>query len=75
MINYKQLAKSHHDKRVKTRTFAVGDLVLRKIEVTGRNSTRNKLSPNWEGPYQVTGIVREGTYRLVEQDGTPLKNL
>ena len=30
-----------------------------------------KLQPNLEGPYQVTSIVRTGTYRLEDQEGRP----
>ena len=46
MVNYKQKAKSHHDKRVCGRSFAIGDWVLRKVEATGRRADRGKLSAN-----------------------------
>ncbi|RZS27887.1 hypothetical protein BHM03_00061419, partial [Ensete ventricosum] len=27
------------------------------------------LAPNWEGPYQVVEVVREGTYTLTTMEG------
>lgn len=46
MMNYKQKAKEHHDKRVYPRSFSVGDLVLRKIAATGKKPKEGKLGPN-----------------------------
>jgi hypothetical protein len=74
MAYYKQKTKEHHDRRVNPRSFQVGDLVLRKIEATGKKRPFGKLGPNWEGPFVVAKVVREGTYRLREQDGTIVKN-
>ncbi|RZR92957.1 hypothetical protein BHM03_00021343 [Ensete ventricosum] len=46
------------------RLIKAGDLVLRKAEVNDPTRSREKLAPNWEGPYQVVDVVREGTYTL-----------
>jgi hypothetical protein len=43
---YHQTLRLYHDKAIRHRSFAVGDLVLRRI-LTGER--RHKLSPLWEG--------------------------
>jgi hypothetical protein len=48
---YQQTLRRYHDKVVRHRSFAVGDLVLRRI-LTGEG--RHKLSPLWEGPFIVS---------------------
>jgi hypothetical protein len=45
---YQQTLRRYHDKTMRHRSFAVGDLVLRRI-LTGEG--RHKLSPLWEGPF------------------------
>ena len=64
---YKQVISRYHNKQVKERLFQVGDLILRKVESTGKHV--KKLAPNWEGPFRIRQIVCPGTYRLDELDG------
>jgi hypothetical protein len=45
---YQQTLRRYHDKAVRHRSFAVGDLVLHQI-LTGEG--RHKLSPLWEGSF------------------------
>ncbi|RRT33788.1 hypothetical protein B296_00026683, partial [Ensete ventricosum] len=33
---------------------------------------RGKLAPNWEGPYRVVEVIREGTYTLATMEGRML---
>ncbi|RWV78832.1 hypothetical protein BHE74_00020755, partial [Ensete ventricosum] len=47
-------------------------LVLRKAEVSDPTRSRSKVAPNWEGPYRIEGIAREGTYTLVTKEGKQL---
>jgi hypothetical protein len=47
---YQQTLRRYHDKAVRHRSFAVRDLVLRRV-LTGDG--RHKLSPPWEGPFVV----------------------
>ncbi|RWW24777.1 hypothetical protein GW17_00010913 [Ensete ventricosum] len=47
----------------------VGDLVLRKAEVNDPTRSRGKLAPNWEGPYQIADVIREGTCTLATVGG------
>ena len=44
---YQQDLRRYHSRRVRTRTFQEGDLVLRLIQ---DQTDMHKLSPPWEGP-------------------------
>lgn len=41
--------------------FEVGQWVLRK------NFSANKLDEEWEGPYQITKIIRRGAFQLQDE--------
>ena len=58
-----------YNKWVRSRPLKKGDLVLRKMKDVGRAGEKGKLTPNWEGPYQIAEEVRDGTYRLSTLDG------
>jgi transposase InsO family protein len=68
---YQQTLRRYHDKDIRYRSFAVGDLVLHQI-LTGEG--RHKLSPLWEGPFVVAKVTRPGSYRLTQMDGTEVGN-
>ena len=51
MAYYHQKLKQGYDANVKLRPLAPGDLVLRKVVGVSKNSSWEKLGPNWEGPY------------------------
>jgi hypothetical protein len=68
---YQQTLRRYHDKAIRRRSFAVGDLVLRRI-LTGEG--RHKLSPLWEGPFIVAEVTRPGSYRLTQMDRTEIGN-
>ncbi|KAL0456187.1 UNVERIFIED_CONTAM: hypothetical protein Slati_0957900 [Sesamum latifolium] len=58
------------NKKVRPRSFQVGDLVLvvrRSIIITHR--TGNKFLPKWDGPYVVKEAYTNGAYKLVAEDG------
>ncbi|RZS14645.1 hypothetical protein BHM03_00046381, partial [Ensete ventricosum] len=61
-----------YDRRVHPRRIEAGDLVFRKAEVSDHTRSRDKLAPNWEGPYRVESTIREGTYALVTMEGKRL---
>ncbi|KAL2241158.1 UNVERIFIED_CONTAM: Retrovirus-related Pol polyprotein from transposon opus [Sesamum indicum] len=69
MLHHKSLMLRGHDKNVKLRSLQVGDLVLRKVEVSKHVG---KLDPNWEGPFKVIEIVGKGTYKLQDAQGKEL---
>nr|KYP52107.1 Uncharacterized protein K02A2.6 [Cajanus cajan] len=52
--------------KVVPRDFVVGDLVLKRAQLT---QMRNKLSPKWVGPYKIDDVVGKGAYRLRTLDG------
>jgi hypothetical protein len=68
---YQQTLRRYHNKVVRHRSFAVGDLVLHRI-LTGDG--RHKLSPPWEGSFIVSEVTRPGLYRLTQMDGTEVGN-
>jgi hypothetical protein len=71
LARYQQTLRRYHDKDVRHRSFAVGDLVLRRI-LTGEG--RHKLSPPWEGLFIVSEVTRPRSYRLTQMDGTEVGN-
>ncbi|XP_077251961.1 uncharacterized protein LOC143891219 [Tasmannia lanceolata] len=60
---YKQKISNYHDSKIRPRNFRTGDLVLRKAAVS-QPAKVGKLSPTWEGPYQVKEVIRPGSYKL-----------
>ncbi|XP_071708806.1 uncharacterized protein [Rutidosis leptorrhynchoides] len=71
VANKQRIAK-YYNKRVRARTYKVGDLVWRDNQESRAQNTW-KLGPNWEGPYKVIGISNTGTYKLAELKGNPIK--
>ncbi|XP_071714324.1 uncharacterized protein [Rutidosis leptorrhynchoides] len=68
----KQRIAKYYDKRVRARSYKVGDLVWHDNQASRAQNT-GKLGPNWEGPYKVIGISNTGTYKLAELKGNPIK--
>ena len=60
---YQQDLRRYHSRRVKSRTFQEGDLVLRLIQDL---SGAHKLSPPWEGPFVVSKNLNNGSYYLID---------
>ena len=55
---YQQVLRRYHSRRVKTRTFQEGVLVLRLIH---DQTDMHKLSPPWEGPFVVSKNLNNGS--------------
>ncbi|KAI3739893.1 hypothetical protein L2E82_30305 [Cichorium intybus] len=68
---YKSNTERYYNRRVKGRAFKVGDLVLRKNEVS-HAQPRGKLGPTWEGPYKVVEAHQNGAYVLETMEGNPI---
>ncbi|KAL0463124.1 UNVERIFIED_CONTAM: Retrovirus-related Pol polyprotein from transposon opus [Sesamum latifolium] len=66
---YKNIMISSYNRRVKSRNFQVGDLVLRRADAL---KPIGKLDPTWEGPYKVTSVLGKGAYELEDPEGRPL---
>ena len=60
---YQQDLRRYHSRRVQSRTFQEGDLVLRLIQ---DQTGMHKLSPPWEGPFVVSKNLHNGSYYLVD---------
>ncbi|XP_034202328.1 uncharacterized protein LOC117617156 [Prunus dulcis] len=69
---YKQRVSRYYDSRVRPRSFRIGDWVMRKVSLVTKDTTEGTLGPSWEGPYEVIGILRSGTYRLRGTNGKAL---
>ncbi|KAI3444854.1 hypothetical protein Pfo_001519 [Paulownia fortunei] len=61
MMNY-----AAYNMKVHSKSFQVGDLVLRNAEVL---HPIKKPDPKWEDPYKVVEIVNAAAYRLQKMDG------
>ncbi|CAL8174201.1 unnamed protein product [Prunus armeniaca] len=69
---YKQRVSRYYDSRVRSLSFQVGDWVMRKVSMATKDPKEGTLGPSWEGPYEVIGIQRSGTYRLRDSNGKTL---
>lgn len=73
---YQQRIKRSYGKRVVSKDFEMGDMVLQEniSNTTARDELKGKFEPNWVGPYLVTKVFGRGTYRLSTLHGEVLKN-
>ena len=62
-VIYQPDLRRYHSRRVKSRTFQEGDLVLRLIQ---DQTDMHKLSPPWEGPFVVSKNLHNGSYYLID---------
>ncbi|KAL0406621.1 UNVERIFIED_CONTAM: hypothetical protein Slati_3976000 [Sesamum latifolium] len=69
IFHHKGLMMRSYNQKVKSRCFQVGDLVLKKVEVSKHVG---KLDPRWEGSFKVIEIRKPGTYRLQDMEGKEL---
>lgn len=68
---YQQRLRRYHARRMRGRSFKVGDLVLR---VAQNRQGFTKMSPPWEGPFIVMETLRTGSYKLATPDGEVFTN-
>ena len=71
IAKYLEGLRRYYNQNVKGRSFAVGDLVLRRKQKT---EGMQKLSYPWEGPYVVKEVTRPGSYRLSDLEGVDVPN-
>ena len=60
---YQQDLRRYHSRRVRSRTFQEGDLVLRLIQ---KQTGMHKLSSPWEGPFVISKNLHNGSYYLID---------
>ena len=59
---YQQGLRNYHARRVCSRTFNVGDLVVRLNQ-----EKHGKLASPWEGPYIIGEVLGNGAYKLKDK--------
>ena len=59
-----------YNKKVKDKSFQVGDLVWKTILPLGiKNNKFGKWSPSWEGPYIVVKVIFGNSYMMETLQG------
>ena len=62
-----------YNKKVKDKSFQVGDLVWKTILPLGMKSNKfGKWSPSWEGPYRVVKVIVGNSYMMETLQGDRL---
>ena len=62
-----------YNKKVKDKSFQVGDLVWKTILPLGMKSNKfGKWSPSWEGPYKIIKIISGNSYMMETVQGEHL---
>ena len=62
-----------YNKKVKDKSFQVGDLVWKTILPLGMKSNKfGKWSPSWEGPYRVVKVIFGNSYMMETLQGDRL---
>ena len=56
------------NKKVRPIHFSPGQLVLKRI-FPNQEEAKGKFSPNWQGPYILSRVLKGGALILVEMDG------
>jgi Mg2+ and Co2+ transporter CorA len=68
----RQVARAYN-KKVKAKSFQVGDLVWKTILPIGTKSNKfDKWSPSWEGPYKVVKVCSGNSYMVETLQGLRL---
>ncbi|KAM0924514.1 hypothetical protein ACQ4PT_004846 [Festuca glaucescens] len=62
VAKYQQDMKNYHSRRLRPRSFQVGDLVLRLTQ-----DSHEKLESPWLGPYIITEVIEGGAYRIKDK--------
>ncbi|KAI3696981.1 hypothetical protein L6452_29656 [Arctium lappa] len=69
MASQKQAVERHFNKEIQIKVFQEGDYVLRRVFQNTQELNAGKLSIKWEGPYQISGVVGKGAYKIQTLDG------
>lgn len=70
---YQQEVMKYYNKKVRTRNFCEGDLVLRRVTQNTKALNEGAFEANWEGPYKVLRIIKHRVYKLQYLDGREVK--
>jgi hypothetical protein len=68
-VKYQEETRKWRDKKVSLKNIQVGDFVLKRKKNT---NSASKLQVAWEGPYIIMSSVRDGAFRLKDEEGVDL---
>jgi hypothetical protein len=67
LIRQKERVAKIYNKKVKPKSFDIGDLVWKVIlPMDRRDRVLGKWSPNWEGPFKISQVFSNGAYEIEE---------
>jgi hypothetical protein len=67
LIRQKERVAKAYNKKVKYKTFNLGDLVWKVIlPMDRRDRVFGKWSPNWEGPFKIVQVYSNDAYEIEE---------
>ena len=70
IVVQKQKVFEMYNKRIKAKSFAIGDLVWKVILPIGvKDPYLGKWSPNWDGPFLISEAFDGNTYKLMDISG------
>ena len=70
LVVQKNRAVRAYDKRVKVKSFCVGDFVWKMaLPIRDKNPRYGKWSTNWKGPFVIGQMLRGSAYHLSDIDG------
>nr|GFB24605.1 reverse transcriptase domain-containing protein [Tanacetum cinerariifolium] len=67
----KEKMEKYYNSKIRNTSFKLGDLVYRNNDASHAKDS-GKLSPKWEGPYEVTEVLGKGAYKLRDRNGNLL---
>ncbi|GKC63432.1 reverse transcriptase domain-containing protein [Tanacetum coccineum] len=70
-VKSKSKIERYYNSKVQSTSFKPRDLVYRNNKASCTKDT-GKLGPKWEGPYEVTEVLKKGAYKLRDRDGKQL---
>ena len=73
MESQKQCIVRYYNSKVRERKFKVGETVLRQVFQNTKEPGAGALRYSWEGPYQITEVLRSGAYRLANLARVPIR--
>ncbi|XP_075108918.1 uncharacterized protein LOC142180751 [Nicotiana tabacum] len=69
MAAQKQIIERYYNRKAHLRFFKIRDFILKKDFQSTKAANTGNLSPNWEGPYKIRGIIGKCAYELETMDG------
>ncbi|XP_022862560.1 uncharacterized protein LOC111382754 [Olea europaea var. sylvestris] len=61
---YQRKITPYYNSKVKNRTLRLGDLALRRVFPSSKQTSSRVLGSNWEGPYRIVKKSRPKTYEI-----------